>query len=87
MMKSPRADHIGYAEILAFHNAGDLAFLKSFLHAAEIDHFIQGEHVAHYLFNAVPMRLMVRRDQVARALKLLADLELSAAYDGLRRYP
>ena len=74
-----------FTEILAFHNPGDLAFLKSFLDAAEIDYFVQGEHVAHYLFNAVPMRLMVRRDQVVQARQLLADIEFSNAYTGLRR--
>ena len=70
--------------ILEIRNAGDQAFVKSFLDAEGIVYFIQGEHVAPYLYHALPMRLMVRRDHAALARQLLKDFELSFAYGGLK---
>jgi len=49
-------EFIEYELILETHNAGDRAFLKSLLDAEGITYFIQGEHVAQFLYNAVPMR-------------------------------
>ena len=68
---------VEYEPVLEVHNAGDRAFLKSILDAGEITYFIQGEYVAPYLFNALPMRLMVRKDQVADVRAMLKDVELS----------
>jgi hypothetical protein len=77
-------DFIDYEFIFEIHNAGDQAFLKSFLDAQGITYFIQGEHVAPFVFHAVPMRLMVKKDQAASVRKLLKDFKLSPAYDGLK---
>lgn len=56
----------GFKMVLEIHNAGDRVFLKSILDAEGIDYYIQGETVAPYIFNSVPMRLMVLRDQVEK---------------------
>jgi hypothetical protein len=71
--------------ILEIHNAGDRVFLRSILDAEAIDYFIQGETVAPYIFNSVPMRLMVRKDQAARVRELLESFVQSPAYGGLKR--
>ncbi len=76
-MKDRFAD---FASILETHNAGDRVVVKSVLDAEGIVYFIQGETVAPYLFHAVPMRVMVRRDQAARAKDLLQAIDLSYTY-------
>ncbi len=78
-------DFIEYELILETHNAGDQAFIKSLLDSERITYFFQGEYVAPYLFHALPMRLMVKKDDAARARDILKDLEISSAYDGLNR--
>jgi hypothetical protein len=50
------------------------------LDAEGIVYFIQGEHVAPYLFNALPMRVMVRKDQADKAREILKDIKLSYSY-------
>jgi len=72
---------IEYIPILATHNAGDRAFIKSILDAEGITYFIQGEHVAPYLFNALPMTVMVKKDQANMARDILKDVELTYTYD------
>lgn len=74
-----------FVMILEIHNAGDRVFLRSILDAEEVDYFIQVETVAPYIFNSVPMRLMVRKDQAARVRNLLESFVQSAAYGGLTR--
>ena len=76
-MKQP---FIEYETILETHSAGDRAFLRSILDAENITYFIQGEHVAPYLFNATPSRLMVRKDQASEARKILTDCQLSFSF-------
>ena len=48
-------------------------------------YFIQGETVAPYVFHAVPMRLMVRKDQVEAVRERLDAFVQSSAYGGLKR--
>ena len=69
-----------FVPILETHNAGDRVFIRSILDAEGIVYFIQGETVAPYLFNALPMRVMVKRDQVDKARAILKDIELSYSY-------
>ncbi len=71
---------IEYELILETHNAGDQAFLKSILDAEGITYLLQGEHVAPYLYHALPMRLMVRKDQAEKAREILKDVELAFTY-------
>jgi hypothetical protein len=73
-------DYIEYVPILETHNAGDRVFIKSLLEAEGIVYFIQNEHVAPYFFNALPMRVMVKKDQAARAISILKDVKLSYSY-------
>lgn len=83
MMKN---EFIEYVPVLETHNAGDRVFIKSILDAEGITYFIQGEYVAPYLYNAVPMRVMVRTDQADKAREILKGIELSYAY-GFRESP
>ena len=71
---------VEFVPVLETHNAGDRAFLRSLLDAEKITYFIQGETVAPYLFNALPMRLMVRKDQADQVREMLQDTELSYSY-------
>lgn len=80
-----KADYIDYEEILEIHNPGDQAFIKSLFEAEGIIYFCQGEHVAPYLFHALPIRILVKKNQVARAREILQDMKFSPAYSGLRR--
>jgi hypothetical protein len=80
----PDQDAMGFELILEVRNAGDQAFIKSLLDAEGISYLMQGEHVAPYLYHALPMRLMVRKDQAALARELLKDFQLSSAYGGLK---
>ena len=54
---------IEYEPLIELHNAGDRVLLRSILDAEKITYFIQGEYAAPYLFHALPMRVMVRKDQ------------------------
>ena len=69
-----------YVPILETHNAGDRVFIKSILDAEGIVYFIQGEHIAHYLYNALPMRVMVRKDQEDKAREILKDIKLTYSF-------
>lgn len=69
-----------YVPIIETHNAGDRVFIKSILDAEGIVYFIQGEQVAPYLFNALPMRVMVKKDQAEKARKLVKGIELAYSY-------
>ena len=80
----PDQGDMDFELILEVRNAGDQAFIKSLLDAEGIVYFMQGEHVAPYLYHALPMRLLVRKDQAAMVRELLKDFEPSSAYDGLK---
>ena len=79
-------EFIEYELILETQNAGDQAFIKSLLDSEGITYFIQGEYVAPYIYHAVPMRLMVKKDEAAKAREILKDIKLSSAYDGLNHF-
>ena len=83
--RTMKNEFIEFVPILETHNAGDRVFLKSILDAAGITYFIQGETVAPYIFNALPMRLMVKRDQANKAREILKDVKLSYSYGGRNR--
>jgi len=78
-------EFIDYELVLELHSAGDLAFLKSILDAEGITYFVQGEHVAQFIFHSVPMRLMVKKEDVARVKEILQGVNLTSAYSGLKR--
>ena len=82
---SRNARQTEFEMVMEINNAGDRVFLRSILDAEGIDYFIQGETVAPYIFHAVPMRLMVRKDQVATVRERLDAFVQSSAYGGLKR--
>jgi hypothetical protein len=75
-------EFIDFVPILETHNAGDRVFIKSILDAEGITYFIQGETVAPYVFNALPMTLMVKKEQADQAREILKDIKLSYSYGG-----
>ena len=77
-------EYIEYELILETHNEGDRALLKSILDAEGIKYYFQGEHVAPYYYHALPMRLMVMKDQAKEAREILKDIELSFSYGGFK---
>ena len=72
--------NIEYQEILSTFTPSDVAIIKSLLDAEGITYFFQGETVAPYLYNVVPMRLLVEKDEVEAATEILKDLQLSLIY-------
>ena len=81
--KNMKDEFKDYELILEIHNAGDQTFIKSILDAEGITYYIQGEHIAPYIYHALPMRLMVEKDQAKEVREILKDVELSSAYEGL----
>ena len=79
-------DFIEFVPVMETHNAGDRVLIKSLLDAEGIVYYIQNEFVAPYLLNALPMRIMVRKDQAASAREILKGLDLSYSY-GIRDWP
>jgi len=81
-----KEDFIEYVVILETHNEGDRAIIESILSAEGIDYLVQGRHVAPYIYHALPMRIMVKREQAERAREVLKDLRLSFTYSDPRSY-
>ena len=76
------ADFVEYKEVLSTNSPSNRALISSILDAEGITYFFQGEFVAAYVYNAVPVRLMVREDEVQKAVEILKDLELSFTFGG-----
>lgn len=79
-------EFVEYEQILTTHSESDIFLLKSILDCEGITHFIRGEHVASYVWHAIPLRLMVRKDQVLKAIEILKHLDLSYAFGGLSNF-
>ena len=77
---------IEYELVLEIQNSGDLIFLKSILDAEGITYYVQGEHVAQFIYHSVAMRLMVKKEEVTKVREILKDVKLSSAYSGLKRF-
>lgn len=75
-------EYLEYEEILTTNSPGDLSLLKSLLDAEGITYIFQGEHVAPFILYAIPLRLLVRKDQVERTLEILQDIKLSSTFGG-----
>lgn len=83
-MKTPDdSEFVEYEEILATFNPADRAVLKSILDAEGIDYFLQGEHATTYVYHAIPVRLMVRKDQADMARDILKEFEPQPTFRGL----
>ena len=75
-------EYVDYEAILETNSPGDIALVKSVLEAEEITYFFNDEYSAQYMYYAVPMRLMVRKDQAEKTIEILKDLNLSFAFGG-----
>ncbi|MBN1142319.1 MAG: DUF2007 domain-containing protein [Deltaproteobacteria bacterium] len=75
---------VEYDFIAEIYKAGDRAIVKSLLDAEGVIYFIQGENVAQFFYNSIPMRLMVVKEQAGRAKELLGNIELSFSYTGVK---
>ncbi|HIJ78817.1 MAG TPA: hypothetical protein HPP69_05815 [Deltaproteobacteria bacterium] len=83
--KKMKDEFIEYELVLESQSSGDIIFLKSLLDAEQITYFVQGEHVSHYVYHSVPMRLIVKKGEVAKVQELLKNVELSSTYSGFKR--
>lgn len=81
----PASEYVEYEQILATHSPSDIALLKSIIDAEEITYFFQGEYVAPYVYHALPIRLMVKKDQVAKDREILKDIDISFTFGGLNK--
>ena len=72
-----------FEDILATNNPGDVALIKSILDGEGITYLFQGEHVAPFVGFAIPLRLLVRKDQVERAVVVLKGFDFSFTFGGL----
>ena len=82
-IRSYYAEFVEYEEVLATFNPSDRAILKSILEAEGIKFFLQGEHATTYVYHAIPVRLMIRKDQVEMAKELLQNFETKSTFGGL----
>ena len=81
----PELEYVEYEEVLSTNNPGDVALLKSILDAEGITYYLQGEYVAPYVYHAIPIRLMVRKDQIEKAIEILKDLDLTFTFGSSKR--
>jgi hypothetical protein len=84
-MEKTSKKFIEFVPVMETHNAGDRVFIRSILDAAGIIYYIQGETVSPYLFNSLPMTVMVRIDQEQEARAILKNMRVSYSYGGRKR--
>jgi len=73
----PDPEFVEYQELLFTYNPFDIALLKSLLDAEGINYFFQGEHFSYVRPLAIPVRLMVGKDQISMAAEIIKDLDLT----------
>lgn len=78
----PEIEYGEYECILATCSPTDRALLKSIFDAEGIKYYFDGEHAAPYIYYAVPVRLLVEKDQVSKAIDILKDINLSFVAGG-----
>jgi len=72
-----KPEYIEYEEVLGTYNAADIALLKSILDVEGLTYYFLGEHFMYVRPLADPARLMVKKDEVQKALDAIEGLELS----------
>ncbi len=78
----PEQEYADYEQILETNSPSDVALIKSILDAEEITYYFLGEFAAAYTYHAIPMRLMVLKEQAETAREVLSDLNLSYTFGG-----
>jgi hypothetical protein len=71
-----KPEFVDYKEVLTTFNPADIAFIKSILNEENITYFFQGENFLRMQPLALPARLMVKTDQVDKAVEILKDIKL-----------
>jgi len=79
-----KPDFIEFKEVLSTNSPSDRALISSILDAEGITYLFQGEYVSTYVYNAIPVRLLVREEEAQKAIEILKDLELSFTFGGMR---
>ena len=72
-----KTEYVDYEHMLSTHSPSDRAVIKSILDAENITYYFDSEYIAPYVYHAIPVRLMIRKDQVKNALEILKDFKLS----------
>jgi len=86
MKDSDDSEFVDYEEIFETFSPSDRAILKSILEAEGIKYFFQGENVTTYLFQALPVRLMVRKDQADIAKEILKDFNTKPIFASMTNF-
>ncbi len=73
----PEPEWVEFEEVLSTYNLADIALIKSILEDAGMKYFFQNENFVHLSPLALPARLMVPKNQTAKTLDLLKDVELN----------
>ena len=73
----PEPEWVEFEEVLSTYNLADIALIKSILEDAGMKYFFQNENFVHLSPLALPARLMVPKNQAAKTLALLKDVELN----------
>ena len=80
-----RVEFVEFEEVLATYNPGDVAVLRAVLDSEGVTYFFKGESFANLRPLVDPARLMVRKDEVETARRILKDLKLAYTGISLRR--
>ena len=73
----PKPEYEEYEEVLSTFNMGDVVIIRTILDKEKLTYYFKGDqqHIMRPLVE--PARLMVRKDQVQKAIEILKDLKLS----------
>jgi hypothetical protein len=71
----PKAEYVDLVEVMTTSDPGQIGFVKSLFEGNGIKYVAQGEHF-HALGRApnLPVRFLVKKDQIIKAKALLKDL-------------
>ena len=81
----PAPRRVEFEEVLATYNPGDVAVIRAVLDSEGLTYFFKGESFAHLRPLVDPARLMVCKDEVETARRILKDLKLAYTGISLRR--
>jgi len=73
----PEPEWVEFEEVLSTYNLADIALIKSLLEEAGMKYYFENENFVHLSSLALPARLMVPKNQTAKTLELLKDVELN----------